>query len=381
MSARPPFLLPDKPDKTARIIQRLYHGHPVLAWEGSVKVSSVQGWIDNPRIQLESKKYRSKVGNRPMTQQEVYDLMVTTPDFKLKILRDDILQKGLRVPITLNFEGKLLDGNRRYFAIQYALAGLPADAPERSRLEVIPAFVLTTDADQEVERLVIVEENFAPSLKEQWPDLVQARFVVSDKIAGLSEEAIAKRHGWTKKKVQETIRIDEIIQEYISFLVTDRDPEQEDAGGLGLTEEDAELSAGRNYQFFNEAQKSFFNQLRTDVDFKLTFFRWIYDGKFTSFPEVRIAYSIYKSADLRSILESPSPSAAKEAKATHDYKNRAIRTEEQIGGQVEYMAKFLEELKIKDVANLSPELVTRLRKGLEALVTMAEAVQSGDTGA
>lgn len=370
---KPSFLLPGKPDRPSRIIQRLYHGHPVLAWEGPVKVSDVQGWIDNPRIQLEGKKYRSKVGNRPMTQQEVYDLMVNTPEFKLKTLRDDILQKGLRVPITLNYEGKLLDGNRRYFAIKYALANLPADAPERARLEVIPAYVLTSEADEEVERLVIVEENFAPSLKEQWPDLVQARFVVSDKAAGLSEEAIARRHGWNKKKVLDTLRIDEIIQEYISFLVSDRNPEQEDAGGLGLTEEDADLSAGKNYQFFNEAQKSFFNQLRTDADFKLTFFRWIYDGKFTSFPEVRIAYSIYKSAELRSILESPSESAAKEAKATHDYKNRAIKTEEQIAGQVEYMAKFLEELKVKDVANLPRELVDRLRKGLETLVAAATA--------
>src|SRR5690606_2284778 len=96
---------------------RRYNGRVLQVWEGRAKVSEINGWLENPRIDLAKKIYQDKAGNRVLTQDEILQLMKAEDDFKLKELREDIQKNGLREPLTLTFNGKLLDGNRRLFAI------------------------------------------------------------------------------------------------------------------------------------------------------------------------------------------------------------------------------------------------------------------------
>src|SRR5690606_3458206 len=125
-------------------------------------------------IELAKKKLINKVGERHLTQDEILDLMKNEPEVKLKDLRDDLIKNGLREPLTLSFSGKLLDGNRRFFASRYALETMPTTDPNRQDLESIYAYVLTKDASEEDEQNVLVEENFSASLKIEWPDYVKA---------------------------------------------------------------------------------------------------------------------------------------------------------------------------------------------------------------
>lgn len=166
MTTQPQFLL-NKPKP--QIKQRLYNGRKINVWEGKVKIASILGWVDNPRIELEKKKYLSQVGNRPLTQEEIFDLMKNDPEVKLKELRDDIIKNGLREPLALSFKGKLLDGNRRFFAVKYALASMPLSDPNRQDLESVEVHILSEDATEEDEQNVLVEENFSASLKIEWP--------------------------------------------------------------------------------------------------------------------------------------------------------------------------------------------------------------------
>ncbi len=76
MTTHPTFMLA-KPQP--QIKQRLYNGRRIDVWEGKVTVSSISGWVDNPRIELEKKKYLSKVGERELTQDEIFDLMKNDP--------------------------------------------------------------------------------------------------------------------------------------------------------------------------------------------------------------------------------------------------------------------------------------------------------------
>src|SRR5690606_969337 len=156
MTSKPTFLL-SNPEP--QIKQRLYNGRKLVVWEGKVKVSSIEGWIDNPRIELAKRKLINKVGDRQLTQHEILDLMKNEPEVKLKHLLDDLLKNGLRDPLTLSCSGKLLDGNRRFFAIKYALETMPATAPNRQDLESVYAYVLTKEATEEDEQNVLVEEN------------------------------------------------------------------------------------------------------------------------------------------------------------------------------------------------------------------------------
>jgi hypothetical protein len=370
MSEKPAFLLESPKPKLS---QMQYNGQKLIVWEGETKISSIKGWAENPRISVSKGKLLNRVGSREPTQDEIYDLMKNDPDVKLKILRDDIMKNGLRDAITLSYRGKLLDGNRRFFAIKYALDEMPKTHPDRSRLETVKVLVLDENATEEDEQNVLVEENFSPSLKIEWPDYVKALLVVDCHDDGLTAEEISKKFGWSRSKIKETLRINEITSEFMNFATADADPTDESGGGLGLPEQEAKTIVAKNYQFFNEAQKSFFDSLKTDFDFKIQFFKWIHSGKFSSFPEVRVAYNAWKHPEAKAALMQPDPSASKAAKAILDYNSRVVKSGEEAIGRIDTFAKFLNEMTAAEIKTLPPNTVSQLEKALETIIKMSKA--------
>lgn len=371
MGNLPHFIL-NKPEPKSAL--RLYNGRKLMIFEGKIKISSIEGWIDNPRIALAKKNLQSEIGNRTLTQEEIFELMKEDGDIRLKELRDDIIKNGLREPLTLSHSGRLLDGNRRFFAIKYALEKMPTSDPNRQDLEIIDVHVLTEDASEEDEQNVLVEENFSPSLKIEWPEYVKAMKIIHAQSAGLSIDDLAEKFGWPKSKIRETLKINELIQDFIAFATADRNLDDEFEGGLGLVEQEAECIAAKNYQFFNEAQKSFFDPLRTDIHFKIQFFRWIYEGKFSSFQEVRIAYNAWKTPDAKAVLMQPNPAAAKSAKAILDYNARIVRNVDDSANKIECFLKFLNELTAQEISSIPETCRAKLKEALELVIKMNEAV-------
>jgi hypothetical protein len=371
MSNPPSFLLPSpKP----QFKHRRYNGRKIIVWEGKVKISSIQGWLDNPRIELSKKKLLSLVGGRQLTQDEIFSLMKNEPDVKLKDLRDDIMKNGLREPLTLSFSGKLLDGNRRFFAVKYALENIPISDPNRQDFETVDAYVLSEDATEEDEQNVLVEENFSASLKIEWPDYVKGMRVVEAHDEGMSLEEISKKFSWQKGKIRETIKIYEIINEYIAYATSPVDLEDESGGGLGLSEQDAETSAAKNYQYFNEAQKSFFDDLKTDFDFKIQFYRWIHQGKFSSFPEVRVAYKAWKHPEAKAALQGADPSSAKSAKAILDYNSRIVQSTDEAVGKIDNFVMFLQNMTATEIKLIPERSRINLEQALELVIKMSKVV-------
>jgi len=360
-----------------KVATRLYNGRKLSVWQCKVDINLVSGWVDNPRIDVEKRKFQASHGARDLTQEEVFDIMKNTPDFKLKDLRDDILKNGLREPLTLSWKGRLLDGNRRFFALKYALESLPATDPNRIDLEKVPAYVLLEDASEEDERNVLVEENFSASLKLEWPDYVKAQMVVAAyrNGDGLDERQIAQKYGWSRTKVVDSLKIDEIIQSFMTYATDPVDPEDENGGGLGLSETEAETICAKSYQYFNEAKKSFFNQLKTEPDFAIQFFKWIYEGKFQSFNEVRIAYKAWKTPEAKAALMQPEPTAAKSAKAIIDYNARVVRTNDEIEGRIINFANFLEDINVGQLKKVSQEVRTSFQKIVETFNKLLNSVE------
>ncbi len=369
----PDFIEQKDPHKV-EVKQRLYNNRRLLVWECHVKIDNIIGWVDNPRIELAKKTFKDKIGDRDLTQDEVFDIMKTDPDVKLKELRDDILKNGLREPLTLSYHGKLLDGNRRFFAIKYALESMASTDPNRQELEIVPAFVLGKDATAEDERNVLVEENFSASLKIEWPEYVKATMVVKASQDGYSLDEIAKMYRWPKTKIKETIRISEITEDFMEYATAEKDMEDEMGGGLGLSETMAESLCAKNYQFFNEAQKSFFNDLRTEADFKIQFFKWIGEGKFASFPEVRVAHKIWNSPEAMAAISQPEPSAAKSAKAIIDYNERVIKSAGEAEGRILAFVQFLKNLNVNQLQAISPDAKTGLQQALETILKLTETL-------
>lgn len=370
MTTQPPFML-DRPKPHLK--QKLYNGRRINVWEGKVKVSSITGWVDNPRIELEKKKYLSLVGARQLTQDEIFDLMKNDPEVKLKELRDDIIKNGLREPLALSYSGKLLDGNRRFFAVHYALASLPLSDPNRQDLETVEVHVLSEDATEADEQNVLVEENFSASLKIEWPAYVKALQVIDAHESGLSPQAISQKFRWAKSKIKETLRIYEIIQEFIIYATADVDSDDDTGGGFGLSEQEAETIAAKNYQYFNEAQKSFFDQLKTDIDFKIQFFKWINESKFSSFPEVRVAYKAWQHPEAKAALLQPDPAAAKSAKAILDYNSRVVRSGDEAVGRIDTFVKFIKEMTASDIKLIPEASRADLQEALQLIIKLNKA--------
>lgn len=359
-----------------QIKQRLYNERRIPVLEGKVKLADIQGWVDNPRIELAKKRFIERVGPRQLTQDEIFELMkAEEEEIKLKTLRDDIIKNGLREPLTLSHTGKLLDGNRRFFALRYALEGMPDSDPNRRDFEVVDAFVLTETATEDDEHDILVEENFSASLKVEWPDYVKAQRVIAAHEAGMSPADIARRFAWSTRKVKETVKIHRIIEDFKAFA-TDPPDEVEGGGGLGLSEQDAEKIASENYQYFNEAQKSFYQPLETDIDFKANFFKWIKEGKFNSFAEVRIAHRAWSDPETKAILMGPEPTAGKIAKGTLEYNERLVRSGEEVLGRIQQFVKFLSQLEVQQVMTLPEGTIKKLEETLASVIEMGKAASS-----
>lgn len=110
----------------------------------------------------------------------------------------------------------------------------------RQDLETVEVHVLSEDATDADEQNVLVEENFSASLKIEWPAYVKAVQVIDAYGEGLNPDEISKKFSWAKSKIKETLKIHEIIQEFIIFATANIDPNDETGGGLGLSEQEAE---------------------------------------------------------------------------------------------------------------------------------------------
>lgn len=363
-----PSILVSNP--TPRNEQRYFRGKPLSVWMGKANVDDIQGWVDNPRLDLHLKRFKEAHANREPEQDEILSIMVADKAFELAKLVVDIRENGVRTPIILSNTGVLLDGNRRFFAVKKLISETnPAD-PMLDDYKFVPVIVLSETCTESDEKLVLWHENFYPDLKHQWPDFVLATFV-SDRLQdGDDEKTVATTFGWTKAKVRETKKIMELIRDFIEFATTDP---QDDSDGLGLSENEAEGLASASYQFFNEAQKSFYDKLFSDYDFKIQFFKWIYEGKFASFPQVRVAHQAWDDDKLRKILKSDDPEAAARVLAEVQYRKVVKQDNEDASQKIADFEKYLNDMKAVQLTSLTDEDIVRLESILVKVKQMAEA--------
>lgn len=362
MSNFPKFM--ESGSNEPRVVTRLYRGKHIPMWNGKVKISAISGWAENPRIEIAREKWVRDFGQEP-DQAAVYNIMKDDKDVDLERLRVDICKNGLREPLVLTHNGRLLDGNRRFFAIRYAMEKLPSDHSARNSLEIVPAFVLTSDASHDDEERILVEENFAPSLKKEWPDYVKARHIQKSQEDGMSRDDIVERFGWNTSRVKEVSRTLEIIDDFKVFASDPNNQEDESDGGLGLLESEIEEVVSQKYQHFNEAQKSLREPLNADPDFKTFFFRCLYEGKFKNFAQVRSAYKMWNNPEARQVIQTLSENAGKDAKTIVDEAERIAQKRERIGYQIQNYLKFLRGLTLENISELRPESIAELREILD----------------
>ena len=350
--------------------QRYFRGKPLSVWTGKVRIEDVQGWVENPRLDLHLKTFREAHANRDPEQDEILSIMTADKDFKLSQLVTDIRENGVRTPIILSHAGVLLDGNRRFFAVKKLISETNAADPKLDDYKVIPVIVLSENCTESDEKLVLWHENFYPALKETWPDFVLATYVSDRLEEGDDEKTVAATFGWSRPKVRETKKIMELIKDFIEFATTEP---AGDSDGLGLSENEAEALASNAYQFFNEAQKSFYDKMFADYDFKIQFFNWIHEGKFSSFPQVRVAGQAWDDDKLRKILKSKDPEAAARVLAEVQYRKVVKQDTADASQKIAEFEKYLSDMKAVQLASLTAEDIEKLESILKKVKQMAEA--------
>ena len=193
---------------------------PVEVFVGEVHLGDIQGWLGNPRTELHAEQFRSTYGREP-TNEEMYLLALNDDDpkegLRIRELAGNIYENGVRVPIVLTYEGRLLDGNRRYFASMF-LVNEGAPKHTRKRYERIPAMVLPKGTTKDVEDAIITEFNFKDDYYEEWPYYVKAMRVYSDFTDNqMDKDELVQKYSVEWRNLRNWIRAAELCMKFLNY--------------------------------------------------------------------------------------------------------------------------------------------------------------------
>jgi len=114
-----------------------------------------------------------------LTEAEITRFVAEQDIHKLQVLTDSIARNGVQVPLIICSDGRLLDGNRRYFACQWLkIQSAEKKKPISEVLQEIPVWVIKKeDLSETTELKILAEANFITDLQVKWPLDAQARAV------------------------------------------------------------------------------------------------------------------------------------------------------------------------------------------------------------
>ena len=160
---------------------QLFHNEKIKIYITKSHFEKIHHWPKNLRTILDfeilEKEKKKKIKN--ITLPEITEFLLSRYDLKIEELADSISMNGVRVPLIVLDNGKLLDGNRRYFACSYLYMeakNMNAEIPKV--LEEIPVWVIKkSDINRKQEQKILAEANFVKDFKIAWSLDVKARVI------------------------------------------------------------------------------------------------------------------------------------------------------------------------------------------------------------
>jgi ParB-like chromosome segregation protein Spo0J len=167
------------PDNKAQ--RKLFHNEWINVYPTTLPLNKIHYWPNNNRtiFTFERLCRLKKKELKKIPLEEITRFVAEQDIHKLQVLADSIGRNGVQVPLVIRDDGKLLDGNRRYFACHW----LKMQCTERGKplpesLSQIPVQVIRkADLTDTLELKILAEANFIPDLKVAWPLDAQARAV------------------------------------------------------------------------------------------------------------------------------------------------------------------------------------------------------------
>jgi hypothetical protein len=259
-----------------------FHDRQLQVWVGEVDITKIEGWQGNPRTELLRDQFYEGFARYP-SDDEMCQLVLSDEDekegLKIKELAANIRKNGIRVPIVLTFERKLLDGNRRYYASTF-LATEGVEKSDRKSFTKIPAYVLPKDTDEDVEAAIITEFNFAANMQLEWPYYIRARVVYLDHTEeALSRPELEQKYGVPWRYLSKWIAAAGLCDRFLKYH-----------GETFI----AKQFAYRNFIMFDEMMRNYGAKFK-DADFRESVFEVLLSGYE---PENHKHHTFTKSADV-----------------------------------------------------------------------------------
>ena len=376
---RPDFVLQDA---GWELETRYFNGIPIALYKTEGDPSKIKGWVDNPRVDMVLNRWRN-ANNMSVDavpdDEEMLGLMLNRDagSFAIQDLGEDVKRNGVREPIIVTWDGTLIDGNRRKFAVMWAISNKGGANPEQHhRLGRIPMFVLPEGASNSDKQSIIIQENYAESLKREWPQVVTNGSIYR-RYQELSNQFPSEQELEIRRRVQ---------REFPRFGVTDiRDrintwnliEEFKVDYDDDTNEDDLADKIDRSFQYFRQANDTFRNKnVFTEPEFKELLFCGIQENLFPSFASVRRLEEIYRNPQAKEIFMGGEGMQGSTLRSNFDRATAEAGREEAtrnltLERRLESMIDSLNNLTSMELAEIPPSLRSGLESALQRIIAQA----------
>lgn len=224
-----------------KIEPRKFNTKMILGWLGKAPITQLQGWTDNPRIDIPVENWKEEHAGRDPDNEDLLDIMMEVSEGRragneekdedadnrrsrrnrLLQLAENIRLNGIRIPLVVTYDKRILDGNRRYFANLY-LYNLTEDEDERELYSELPVWVLPKGISRKDEDRILTELNSINDCYVQWPYSVVAKRIYQDYKDGMSVDELARKyHDYTKDRIRNIIEASKVSREFLEYYDDD----------------------------------------------------------------------------------------------------------------------------------------------------------------
>ena len=377
---RPTFVLQDA---DLKLESWYFNGIQIPLYRTEGDATQIAGWVHNPRIEMILNRWR-RVNNISddafPDDEEMLQLMFDYDydgTFAIRDLGEDVKRNGVREPIIVTWDGTLIDGNRRKFAVMWALSDRGGASNEQHyRLGRTPMLILPEGASDDDKQSILIQENYAPSLKNEWPQVVTNGRLYR-RYQGLSNQFPGEQELDIRRRVH---------REFPRFSVTDiRDrintwnliEEFRADYGDEDNEDDLEARINKSFQYFRQANDTFRNKnVFSEPEFKELLFTGIQQELFPSFTSVRRLEEIYGSPEAKEIFLAGEGLQGTALRANFDRATATARLEDvtknlTLEKRLASLIESINNLTSVELAEIPPSLRSRLESSLQRIIAQA----------
>lgn len=222
-------------DPEIGIEPRKFNTKVIHGWRGKAPIDELEGWVDNPRIDIPVENWKEEHAGRDPSNEELLDIMMEVSEGRragneekdeeadtrrsrrnqLLQLAENIRLNGIRIPLVVTYDKRILDGNRRYFANLY-LYNSTDDEDERELYSELPVWTLPKGIKKKDEDRILTELNSINDCYVQWPYSVVAKRIYQDHKDGMSIDELARKyHDYTKTRIRNVIEASKASREFL----------------------------------------------------------------------------------------------------------------------------------------------------------------------